>query len=220
MDRSSSGYRVAVYGKGELGTLLAEVLGIPCYSRGDKERQTPSLALICWPAHAMVELISTFPELKKTRTVSFCNGVWGGEVADEEGIAYVRAGAGRGQGSWRVEEKSTAGVLKSLGLNVACSRDHRPYVWGKALYLIPLAFACHKYNLSARDAVETSEWRKWLRRIHDLGIKEVGKEAMKPQFNRATWLVKRSPKGWKPSSSKEELDFFSDGFLGLEQCTK
>ena len=146
--------------------------------------------------------------------VAFCNGVWAEyEGMDEHGCCYVRV-AVRGDRApsnykgWRVSRGETAEVLRAAGLGVVCSRDdHIKYLWGKALYILPLAIVCNDLDLSAREAVRRPEWAEWFTAVLERGRAAIGSD-IDSQIGRAHFLCDRLPVGWRPSSSVEEVEYF------------
>lgn len=206
--------KLAIFGAGRVGTAMSlEMPGVPLVRRG--EDVECELALICWPAQAVASFDEAHPSASNAHKVAFCNGVWAcDDGADEQGCCYVRAvnvgdHAAPGYKGWRVSEAATAAALREAGLSVIRSvKDHNTFLWGKAIYIIPLALACDELDVSAREASNTELWVEWFNAVLSLAIDEVGCELIGPQIKRAQYLVDRAPKGWRPSSSKEEIAYF------------
>jgi hypothetical protein len=211
---ANSSVKIAIFGGGRVGTAMSlEMPGVPIVHT-TQVGFACDLACVCWPAHAMKDFKTKFDA---KHIVSFCNGVWAREDgADEHGCCYVRAvkrgdRSPPGRKGWRVGSPRTADLLRSAGLGVVLSRspiDHEAYVWGKSLYILPLAFACSELDVPAKQACHTEVWKHWFAFFRNLVIKNIGEEAATTQSRRASWLAERSPKGWRPSSSPEELKYF------------
>lgn len=207
--------RVAIFGGGRVGTAMAaEMPGVPVVRRG--EDLECDVACVCWPAHALAEWRAAHPRAAASGAVvvAFCNGAWAEEEGMHAGVCYVRAvnlgdRAAPGRKGWRVGRPDVADALRGAGLGVTCSRgDHRAHVWGKALYIVPLAVAYAETGLDAKEAGGTPEWSEWFDFVCEEAEAEIGAAATESQAARARWLVDRSPRGWRPSSSPEEVAYF------------
>ncbi len=207
-------HRVAIFGGGRVGTAMSlEMPGVPIIRRG--QDCACDIAVICWPAQAIKDFAVVCPQAAAGYTVAFCNGVWAEEDGvNEQGCCYVRATnigdrAAPGRKGWRVSSQRAAGPLRTAGLNIVISqKDHRAQLWGKALYIIPLAVTCQELNVPAREALDSILWQEWFDFVQDEAEEELGEEVMAAPRKRALWLCERLPKGWRPSSSVEEIDYF------------
>lgn len=210
--------RVAIFGGGRVGTAMSlEMPGTPVVRRGaDVECD---VACVCWPAHVVKDFSGVHPLAAASTKVAFCNGVWAVEDgADQHGCCYVRAEklgdrAKADSKSWRVGDAAVAEILRSTGLGVVSSRDHRPHLWGKALYLLPLALACRELMRPAKDVLSNRVWRDWYNIVLGDAQREVGALAMDAQVHRVGYLLGRLPKDWTPSPSAAELDYFEGRLL-------
>ncbi len=223
MDRSPQGYRVAIFGAGAIGQALHNELGktVPLVRRGQSVPAGVNCALICWPAHALSGFDSAF-SVRGLR-VTFCNGVWvpPGFV---QGIAYLRARLLDGAlvtnaPKWRVPCKSLAKWLRQRGAFVTASKNaltHKCALWGKALYLLPLAHACQLSGRPARESVGNADWTECYELLLKLAVRDVGEAGMGPQLDRVRYLNARLPSEWVPSPSADELDLFR-GKIGLSR---
>ena len=217
MDSSPPRHSVAIFGAGRVGHALSlEMPGVPIIRRGDDPRIIVDLALIAWPAQAIREFAMHHPvAAKRARKVAFSNGAWACEDgADEVGICTARLlsigdQAPTNRKCWRVGDPRTARTLSFLGLNVACSRaDHLGYVWEKTLYIVPLALACEVADCDARRAPSTTEYAIYYHEVRKQAVGVIGEDAVKHRERRVSFLIERSPRGWRPSSSRDELDYF------------
>lgn len=193
--------------------MAAEMPGVPVVRRG--EDADCDLALVCWPAQAIRSFPCTHPRGARARRVAFCNGAWArAEGADEHGCCYVRAvavgdRAVPGYRGWRVADAATAGALRAAGLGVVRStKHHEAHLWGKALYVLPLALACADTDLDGRAVQGTAEWAEWMDAVRGAAEGAVGAGVLVPQLRRVAHLLGRTPRGWRPSSSPEELAYF------------
>lgn len=208
--------KVAVFGAGKVGVAMSlEMPGVQLVSRGDDV--ACDYACICWPAHALRDFAATHPRAARAYKIAFCNGVWARQDgADEQGCCYVRLRnkgdrAAPGGKGWRVRNPNAAHALNGKGLDVVCSRqDHPAHVWGKALYILPLAIACSELDVGAKEAEESELWAEWFNTIRTLAVAQVGEEAMKTKVARVRYLLERSPRYWRPSSSPEEIAYFKE----------
>ena len=221
MDRRAPRNRIAIFGAGKVGTAMSlEMPTVPLVRRG--EDCFCDIACICWPAHALRDFAASHPLActAETTRVAFSNGAWAREdtndLMDHQGICYVRVnevgeGAREGYRGWRVGIARVSKELHQAGLGVVCSRsDHNAHLWGKCLYILPLAMACDATGLDAKRAGNTPEWSEWYDVVKQKAIKAIGEKATITQEKRALYLITRSPKGWKPSPSAEELEYFKE----------
>lgn len=206
MDSGSQRYRIVVYGRGAVGLALGRILGgIPVLSR--TKRLSADYSLVCWPANA---IDTDGVEFNDTKVTTFCNGTWVPKNIGSMGCAYIRATTSGYTGSpkWRVEDQELAAVMRSLGAQVTATKgDHREYVWGKAMYLLPLALACQDTKNTAKEVAESVEWCEYYDIVKEAARKEVGL-AVNSQEKRVMWLLSRLPRRWSPSPSKDELAYF------------
>lgn len=212
-------HRVAIFGGGRVGTAMSlEMPGVPVVGRGYDCRC--DVACLCWPAQAVREFASSCPLAASTaHVVAFCNGAWAVEDgADEHGCCYVRAvnrgdRAAPGRKGWRVGSHYAALVLAEAGLLVTRSRspdDHSAQVWSKCLYIVPLALASADTGEVAKVAARTSEYSEWYDVVRAAAVAAVGEEEVARHEPRVRFLVERSPKEWRPSSSPEELAYLRE----------
>ena len=207
--------RIAIFGSGRVGTAMAaEMPGVPVIRRG--EDYACDIACVCWPAQAIQDFVRVHPIAVLATKVTFCNGVWATEEgADHAGICYVRA-VHRGDVSdprrkaWRVGDGPVAAALKASGLGVVCSRvDHLGELWGKALYLLPLALACADLGgLTGRAVTDKEEYAEWYDVVRCRAVEAIGEAAVARREPRVRYLLERTPRGWSPSPSAEELAYF------------
>lgn len=211
--------KVAVFGGGRVGTAMAaEMPGVPVVRRG--QDLACEVACICWPAQAVVNFAAEHPLGAKAIKVSFCNGVWATrDGADHQGICYVRAVhlgdvAKLGRKAWRVKRTDVADALVKAGLRVTKSKtDHDGHLWSKALYLLPMALACadvDEYKGSGRLVTTTQVYAEWYDVVRQAAVKAIGEAAISHHEPRVKHLVSRTPRGWVPSPSPEELQYFRD----------
>ncbi len=215
---------VAIFGGGRVGTAMSlEMPGVPVVRRG--EDLACEVACICWPAHAIWHFAATHPLAARSATkVAFCNGAWATEAgADDAGICYVRAtgsrevGAGPDRKSWRTGSRYAAVRLQEAGLGVVCSReDHLAHVWCKCLFLLPLALACADTGQPARVAARTEWYAEWYAIVRATAVAAIGEERVARKEPRAKFLVDRCPKGWRPSPSPEELEYFRERLICVD----
>ena len=194
--------------------MAAEMPGVPVVRRG--QDCVCDVAAVCWPAQAIRDFAAAHPLGARGTKVAFCNGVWAAEEgADHVGICYVRAVhlgdmATPGRKGWRVGSGPVADVLRAAGLGVVCSRgDHLGELWGKALYLLPLALACaERGGLTGRTVTDTEEYAEWYGVVRCRAVVAIGEEAVARREDRVKFLIGRTPRGWSPSPSEEELAYF------------
>ncbi len=205
--------RVAIFGGGRVGTAMAaEMPNSPVIHRG--QDIACEIACICWPAHALKDFCATHPIGARSMKVAFCNGAWAvSEGADHAGICYVRATSIGDKStrpkSWRVGRKDIADALSAAGLSVVCSHDnHDAHLWGKCLYLLPLALACN--TITARAALKTPEYYEWYNLVRDASVAKIGESATARQEPRVKYLLDRLPRDWRPSPSPQEVDYFRE----------
>lgn len=218
VDRPAEADGLVIIGRGAVGrALLAECGGCPqLVGRGMHIDQPVDHAIVTWPAQECedrVILEKYYPELKGIPVTTLCNGVWVPPSFGAQGIAYVRAGGGgyRKPASWRVACPALAARLRACGADVTATKPggHRAYLWGKALYLIPLALACSEPPVrTAREVGGTPRWKKYYDRVLEMAAAELGMSMMGAQVKRVAYLIERSPVGWDPSPSPEERDYF------------
>jgi hypothetical protein len=215
MGRRTSGHGIAIFGNGAVGRALQDsfVPHVKIVSRGEYAGGVAH-ALVCWPAHALTiktKLLSLHPELADAETVTtFCNGVWVPLAIASQGIAYVRANRHtHGPAKWRVPNKEVGRIMRDLGAAVTVSRpaNHIDYLWGKALFLLPLALACEDKKITAKQAYGRPEWQTYFDAVQ-AAARNAGCKIPQPQVERALWLCERSPKNWVPSPSEDEIRFF------------
>lgn len=215
MDSRAQRYRVAIFGGGRVGTAMSlEMPEVPVVRRG--QDLECDVALICWPAQGIADFAKTHPLASRARKVALCNGCWAVEDgADEHGCCYVRAvnvgdRSQEGRNGWRVESPWIARILRELGLGVICSRrDHSQHLWGKALYILPLALACSELHVTAKEAIKTKSWQEWFDVVLECGRTATNSD-LDAQIARARFLCLRSLVGWTPSPSREEIAYFLD----------
>lgn len=212
--------KLAIFGGGRVGTAMSlEMPGVPVVRRG--EDCECEVAVICWPAHAVGGFSAAHPAAAGSHKVAFSNGVWAvGDGADEQGCCYVRAihlgdRAKPGRNGWRVGVKSTASALRGAGLGVTLSRgnEHRRFVWEKCLYLVPLALAVRDtpdYAGVGRLVTESSLYAEWYDAVRSVAVADIGEAAVSRCEPRVRFLLSRTPHGWTPSPSPEELAYFED----------
>lgn len=214
MDSGTSRHRIAIFGSGRVGTAMSlEMPGVPVIRRG--EDCSCDIACVCWPAQAVKDFTTTHPVGANSIKVTFCNGVWAErDGANHAGICYVRAvnvgdrAPMKGK-RWRVGHKDVASALSTAGLGVICSRlNHRNYLWGKALYILPLAFACMGSSITAKEAINTEEYALWYSTIRDAALAVIGEASILTQEPHVRFLIDRLPRWWRPSSSEDELNYF------------
>lgn len=207
--------RVAIFGGGRVGTAMAaEMPGAPVL-RGGQDCEC-DVACICWPAQAILSFNMLHPKASGATKVAFCNGVWAEEDgADHAGICYVRAVhlgdlAKPGRKGWRVGSGPVANALRAAGLGVVCSRgDHLAELWGKALYLLPLALACAEHGgLTGRTVTDKEEYAEWYDVVRRRAVAAIGEDLVASREPRVKFLISRTPRGWCPSPSSEELEYF------------
>lgn len=193
--------------------MAAEMPGVPVVRRGGD--MACDIACICWPAHAIGGFAAMHPMAAGAIKVSFCNGVWAvADGADHAGICYVRAcnkgdHAKPGYKGWRVGRADVAAVLRSKGLGVVLSRGgHGGFLWGKALYLLPLALACTDRGTDAKMVVNTVEYAEWYDVVRRAAVTAVGETVVTQHEPRVRYLCERTPRGWHPSPTAEELAYF------------
>lgn len=210
-------HKVVIFGGGRVGTAMAaEMPGVPVVRRG--QDRACDVAAICWPAQAVRDFAAVHPLGAEGTTVAFCNGVWAEEDgAVHAGICYVRAvhlgdAAKPGRKGWRVGHGPTADALRAAGLAVVCSRgDHTAELWGKALYLLPLALACADLGgLTGRAVTDKEEYAEWYEVVRDRAVEAIGEAAVARREERVRFLISRTPRGWSPSPSDEELAYFRE----------
>jgi hypothetical protein len=165
-------------------------------------------ALVCWPAHAAEQFPAELAAGAEVTT--FCNGAWVPEAVGVQGCAYVRAkpGGEHGPAQWRVSSPELGAAMRSLGARVIVSPAPRAYAWGKALYLLPLALACDDAAVSAREVYGTVGFEDYFSLVFAAAREELGWIAAGRLVSRARFLAQRSPRGWRPSPSAEELAYF------------
>lgn len=216
MDRGESRdrVRVAIFGGGRVGTAMAaEMPSVPVVGRGGDA--ACDYACVCWPAHALAGFAAAHPRAASARRVAWCNGAWArDEGADDAGICYVRAlrrgdRAAPGRKGWRVGSAATAAALRRAGLGVVLTRGgHEAQVWGKTLYLLPLAFACEARGEAARCVIDKEDYAVWYDVVRTAAVEAIGEAAVAAQEPRVRHLCLRTPRGWYPSPSAEELAYF------------
>jgi hypothetical protein len=219
MDRGAPRHRVAIFGGGRVGVAMQLEMTEVVPVIGRESDCACDVACICWPAHAIRGFAATHPLGAQGVKVAFCNGAWAVEDgADHAGICYVRATV-RGEWNsndrkaWRVGRSDVADALSGAGLGVICTSgrgDHQHYVWSKCLYILPLALACEDVRCDARDVVVTDAYAEWYDIVRWAAVKAIGEEAVAGQEARVRFLTERSPRGWLPSPSHEELDYFKE----------
>lgn len=215
--------RVAIFGGGRVGcAMAAEMPDAPVVHRG--EDAACDVACICWPAHAIRGFAAAHPRGAAANvTVAFCNGCWAREDgADHAGICYVRAvhrgdRARLGQKGWRVGHAGAATILRSEGLGVTLSSGaHEAFLWEKALYLLPLALTVDDLSRDgeltggARMVVDTDTYAEWYDMVRRAAVRAIGEIATAAREARVHHLVSRTPRGWLPSPSPEELAYFRE----------
>lgn len=211
--------RVAIFGGGRVGTAMAlEMPGVPVVRRGQDAGLGPGdVACVCWPAQAVAGFAASHPRAATARRVAFCNGVWAvGDGMDEHGCCYVRAvhlgdRAKPGRNGWRVASAGVAAVLRGAGLGVTHSSrsDHAGHLWGKALYLLPVALACADLGgLTGRAVTDKVEYAEWYDAVRSAAVVAIGEAAVVRQEPHVRHLVGRTPRGWAPSPLPEELAYF------------
>lgn len=213
-------HRIAIFGGGKVGTAMSLEMGhnVPVIHRG--EDCLCDIACICWPAHAIKDFTVAHPLAAQGYKVAFCNGAWAEEdSADHAGICYVRASnlgdrAESGRKTWAVGFEELATILTSHGLGVVHSRSrHIEKVWGKALYLIPLALTIADLEregttLSTKEVVETEQYVEWYCIVREEAEEVVGEEGIASQEARVRFLIEHTPRNWRPLLSVEELAYF------------
>lgn len=195
-----------------------EMPGVPLMKRG--QDCECDVALICWPAHAIMSFEAAHPLAASAIKVAFCNGAWAIEDgADRAGICYVRVSvlgerSPPGRKSWRVGDKEVWERLRDAGLGVILSRnDHREHVWAKALYVLPLALSCSDLRVPAREVLRTSTYKKWYEIVYRAAERDAG--GIHTHVARVQYLCQRLPAQWYPSPSAEELEYFRDKLAGV-----
>lgn len=213
MGSSEQGNGIIIYGGGALGLTLRDCLGRAPFVR---QRAGPALlpyaprfALVCWPAQAAEEFP---PELAGGAEVTtFCNGAWVPAAVGAQGCAYVRAkpGGEHGPATWRVSDPELGAAMRDLGASVIVSHtDPRAHAWGKALYILPLALACEDAGEPAREVYGTAAFENYFGLVFAAAREELGWIAAGRLVPRARYLAQRSPRGWFPSPSADELAYF------------
>lgn len=198
--------------------MSVEMPGVPIVGRGDD--CACDVACVCWPAQEIRGFKVAHPLASSGHVIAFCNGVWACEDgASEHGCCYIRAvhkgdHAAPGCKAWRVASKKTTEVLRSVGLGVACSSTilgHRRQLWGKCLYLLPLALAVADCGgLTGRTVTNRIEYAEWYGIVRHAAVATCGESEVSRMEPRVKFLISRTPRGWIPSPSPEELQYFRE----------
>jgi len=214
--------RIAIFGGGRVGTAMSlEVPGVPLVRRG--EDCECDVACVCWPAHAIRDFAATHPLAAATAfaRVSFCAGVWAvADGASEHGCCYVRAvhrgdRAGLGKRCWRVGNRRIADILRVAGLGVVCGgvAAQRRYLWEKCMYHVPLALAVRDapdYVGVGRLVTKGMVYAEWYDVFRDAAVADIGSTAVSGFEPRILDLLSRTPRGWEPAPSPEELRYIEE----------
>lgn len=210
--------RVVIFGGGRVGQAMAAEMPRALLIRRGQDAEC-DVACVCWPAQAIRDFAAAHPRGAAARhVVAFCNGAWAvADGAGHAGICYVRAShagdrAAPGRKAWTVGEPAVAAALRAAGLGVTCSYSkvgHEAKVWGKALYLLPLCLACADLEGTGVRLVTASPvYAEWYDVVRCAAVDAIGEQLVAGQEARVRYLVERTPRGWFPSPSREEIEYF------------